>query len=124
MFARVLLDQEGWRVTADWFGQGALRAVNRDKLSVKASDAEKQYLLQVLQAFKAAGADSAAQSPALRAALLDFAKAIHQRFRRATTGGGFAYTVFFNTYSATDIARNYLDKLRSGNSQPAADDES
>lgn len=122
MFARVLLDHDGWRVTADWFGRGALRAVNRDKFSVKASEIEQEYLQQVLQAFHACGVDSTSDSPALSAALLDFAKAIHQRFRRANTGGGFAYTVFFNTYSATDLTRNYLDKFRSGNSQAGTDE--
>lgn len=112
MFARVLLNHDEWRVTVDWFGRGALRAVNRDNLSVKATDSEKHYLLQVLEAFHKAGVTAASDSPALIAALTDFAKAIHQRFRRTVTGGGFAYTVYFNTYPATETARNYLEKFR------------
>jgi hypothetical protein len=112
MFARVLLDHDEWRVAADWFGRGALRAVNRDNLIVRATTDEKQYVMQVLEAFSKAGVTTASNSPALIAALTDFAKAIHQRYRRTTTGGGFAYTVFFNTYPAAETARNYLDKFR------------
>ncbi len=112
MFARILLDHDEWWVTADWFGRGALRAMNRDMLSAKATDGEKQYLIQVLQAFNKAGVTTASNSPAMRAALTDFAKAIHQRHRRTTAGGGFAYRMFFNTYPAAETARNYLDKFR------------
>lgn len=112
MFARVLLNNDEWRVIADWFGKGAVRAVNRDNLNVKATDSEKQYLMQVLEAFSKAGMTKASTSPAMTAALTDFAKAIHQRYRRTTAGGGFAYTVFFNTYPAAETARNYLDKFR------------
>ncbi len=112
MLTQVLLDTEEWRVTAGWFGRGALRAANRDKLSVKATDSERQYLLQVLDAFSKAGVTTASNSPAMTAVLTDFARAIHQRYRRTVAGGGFAYAVFFNTYPAAETARNYLDKFR------------
>ncbi len=111
MFTRVLLNLNGWRVTADFFGLGAIKATNPASETARATPQERQRLLQLMAAFRSAGAPTNAQSPEVLAALVDFAKAIHQRHRRRSAGG-FAYSLFFQTYTPEEMARNYLEKFR------------
>lgn len=112
MFTRVIMDTGQWRVTVGALGIRALQAVNQAGESVAATTTEKRYFMQVLQALRSAGVPIAAESPVAVAVVTDFAKAIHQRFRRAATTGGFAYAVFFSTYSPEETARKYIEKFQ------------
>jgi hypothetical protein len=111
MLTRVILKTDQWRVVAGILGWGAVRAVNATGESVAATAAEKDYFLEVLHALRQAGIRISAQSPVAVNVVTDFAKAIHQRSRRTTTAGGFAYTAFFSTYSPEETARRYIEKV-------------
>lgn len=110
MFSRVIMDTGQWRISAGMFGFGAMRASNQSGETAIATATEKTYFLQVLRALRSAGVAIGADSPVATAVTIDFAKAIHQRSRRATASGGFAYAVFFSTYDADETARRYLEK--------------
>ncbi len=112
MFSRTILDTGQWKVSAGAFGMGTVRATNQARDSVIATATEKQYFMQVLQALRQAGVPITSNSPVAVAMVTDFAKAIHQRFRRSTTGGGFAYTLFFSTFSPEETARKYIEKVQ------------
>jgi hypothetical protein len=110
VFTRLILKTEQWRVSVGALGLGVVQATNAAGESAAATASEKTYFLQVIRALHAAGVPVTAQSPVAVAVVTDFAKAIHQRFRRATTTGGFAYAVFFSTYSPEETARKYIEK--------------
>ena len=112
MITRIILDTGQWRVTAGSFGLGAVRAINQAGDRVTATAAEKQYFLQVLQALRTAGIPITAESHVAASVVTDFARAIHQRFRRSATSGGFVYTIFFSTYSPEETARKYIEKFQ------------
>ena len=111
MLTRVILKTDQWRVFAGLLGWGAVKAVNATGESVDATAIEKTYFLEVLHALRQADIRITAQSPVAVAVVTDFAKAIHQRSRRTTTAGGFAYTAFFSTYPPEETARRYIDKV-------------
>ena len=111
MLSRTIMDTGQWRITIGALGLGAVRATNQAGERVTATPDEKHYFLQVLRTLRGAGVPIVAHSPVAFAVTTDFAKAIHQRFRRATTGGGFAYALFFSTFTAGETARNYIEKF-------------
>lgn len=111
MLTRVILKTDQWRVSVGLWGWGVVQAVNAAGESVSATATEKAYFRKVMHALRRAGKTATAQSPAVVAATIDFAKAIHQRSRRSTTGGGFAYAVFFSTYPPEETARRYIEKV-------------
>ena len=111
MLTRVILKTDQWRVSVGLLGWGAVRALNAAGESVDATAVEKTYFLEVLRALRQAGIRITTQSPVAVSIVTDFAKAIHQRSRRTTTAGGFAYTAFFSTYSPEETARRYIEKV-------------
>lgn len=112
MFTRTILDTGPWKVSVGAFGMGAVRAINQAGDRVTATATEQQYFMQVLQALRDASVPITAKSPVAVAVVSDFAKAIHQRFRRSTTGGGFAYALFFSIYPPEETARKYIEKFQ------------
>lgn len=122
MLSRVIVKTQQWRVSVDALGMGAIRATNQAGEQVKATAVEKQYFMEVLAALRKASIAIDSQSPVAIAVATDFAKAIHQRFRRSAATGGFAYAVFFSTFSAEQTARNYIEKIQ-GRPAAADDDE-
>jgi hypothetical protein len=111
MLSRVILSTEHWRVSVGMLGLGSVQAINAAGESATATTSEKAYFLQVLYALRSAGVPITTESPVAIAVVTDFAKAIHQRFRRTTSSGGFAYAVFFSTYSPQETARRYIEKF-------------
>ena len=77
-----------------------------------AAAVEKKYFTEVMAALHENGVSLSRQSPIVIAVATDFAKALHQRYRRSTPAGGFAYAKFFSTYSPYDTARQYIEKFR------------
>jgi|GEM_PF-2470630 len=111
MLSRVILKTDQWRVSVGLLGWGTVRAANAAGETVSATAVEKTYFLQVLRALRQAGVAVTTQSPVAVAIITDFAKAIHQRFRREASTGGFAYTLFFSTYSPEESVRRYIEKV-------------
>jgi hypothetical protein len=112
MFSRVIMDTGQWKVSIGVLGLGAVRAISPAGESVSATATEKRYFMQVLRALRVAGVPVTSASPVAVAVVNDFAKSIHQRFRRATATGGFAYTLFFSTFSPEETARKYVEKYQ------------
>ncbi len=112
MFSRLIMDTGQWKVSIGVLGLGTVRAVNPAGESVSATAPEKRYFMRVLSALRHVRVPITSASPVAAAVVNDFAKSIHQRFRRATATGGFAYTLFFATFSPEETARKYIEKYQ------------
>ena len=110
MFTRVILETSQWKVSASAFGLGAITASNRSGEVVTATPEEKQYFKRLLSALSAAGVPINASSSIAETVVNDFAKVVHQRWRRTEGSAGFSYALFFSTYSPEEAARHYIDK--------------
>src|SRR4051812_46149671 len=111
MLSRVLLDSEDWLVSVGLLGVGAVRATNRAGTTVKATIAEKLYLMRVLETFQKLGLAISPSSPLVAAVLSDFATAIHHRPKPGLFGGGAVYRVFFSAFEPAGTAQRFIEKL-------------
>jgi len=97
-------------VSVNLLGIGAVRATNREGVTVKATTNEKLYLMCVLEMLQNWGVAINSRSPLVAMVTSDFANAIHHRPQPSIFSGGFVYGVFFSTFSSKETARRYFEK--------------